>query len=130
MRAARIERIEKAIAACEELEIAWTNQMIFHHVGGNYSALAQYLKARRARGELTVAVLEMPGPRGELPEPSVEEPAADDAGPREVPAVPPAMVIPRPPPLAVGGRTPLGMHNRCMETPAAVAVHADPVAEA
>jgi hypothetical protein len=48
MHADRIAQVEAAIAALGE---GWTNAQVYAQVGGNYAALAAYLKQRRGRGQ-------------------------------------------------------------------------------
>ena len=58
----RTQQIEQAIAAQEAAGQSWTNQSIYNAIGGNYSELSQYLKARRAQAQgaegVAVAVAE------------------------------------------------------------------------
>lgn len=66
----RIAQVEAAIAA---LGGQWSNRLVYEHVGGNYEALAQYLKARRAQAHeetaVAVAVEAPPVPPPEPPSP-------------------------------------------------------------
>jgi hypothetical protein len=72
----RKHAIEQAIAQAEAQGEAWTNQTIFRAVGGNYAALAEYLKERRRTTSeaAAVAVLEADPPWPEPPEPPPPEP--------------------------------------------------------
>jgi hypothetical protein len=58
----RIQQIEAVIAQCEAKGIAWTNLLIYEHVGGQYQQVSRYLKQRRARRHAAVAVAEPPAP--------------------------------------------------------------------
>jgi hypothetical protein len=79
----RVQRIEAVIAECEAQGVPWTNAVVYARTGGKYSALSQYLKARRAqaRAASAVAVVEEDGEadEGETPVPasvSADRPAA------------------------------------------------------
>ena len=61
MTSERQNQIEQAIATYETHGLHWTNKALHAQVGGNYSALAQYLKHRRA-GTGGTAVLDAPLP--------------------------------------------------------------------
>ena len=74
----RIMQVEQAIAEAEAQGLAWTNRHIYERVGGNYEALAAYLKQRRAQA-----------PSGETTAVAVEEPPA--------PERPPVLASPRTP---------------------------------
>jgi flagellar biosynthesis/type III secretory pathway protein FliH len=105
----RIAKIERVIEICEKKGVACTNLVIYEAVGGQYQAVARYLKQRRAKQAVAalVAVDEDPAPwADEQPQEHDEsdvqagpspEPLPSPAEPYEPPApveTPPPRVVP------------------------------------
>jgi flagellar biosynthesis/type III secretory pathway protein FliH len=103
----RIAKIERVIEICEKKGVAWTNLVIYEAVGGQYQAVARYLKQRRAKQAVAalVAVDEDPAPwADEQPQDTLDVPQEHDesdvqAGPSPEPLPSPAE--PYEPPAAV-----------------------------
>jgi flagellar biosynthesis/type III secretory pathway protein FliH len=94
MTAEQQEQIEAAIQACEARAVPWTNRSVYRIVGGSYSALARYLKARRAKAGTGMAVLDVSVCRDETAVPAEEEAVAEAAGLASESAQASAVVIP------------------------------------
>jgi flagellar biosynthesis/type III secretory pathway protein FliH len=94
----RIAKIERVIEICEKKGVAWTNLVIYEAVGGQYQAVARYLKQRRAKQAVAalVAVDEDPAPwADEQPQDTLDVPQEHDesdvqAGPSPEPLPSPA----------------------------------------
>jgi flagellar biosynthesis/type III secretory pathway protein FliH len=93
-----VAKIERVIEICEKKGVAWTNLVIYEAVGGQYQAVARYLKQRRAKQAVAalVAVDEDPAPwADEQPQDTLDVPQEHDesdvqAGPSPEPLPSPA----------------------------------------